>query len=256
MGEVLSGISFSRQSIFRPAHRSAWFKRRGESLAGARDSRADRADRDVQRRGGLFVGELSPCHQQKRIAVCDRQASKRTGKLRSQRAVGMLDLVLTVVSESFQCRQAASFDPAVIGDHVVRNTKKPRQRAVVRQSTALTITKAANEDLRREVLDCRHPDPPGDVPVHGGAVTLIQTGERMGLRERAVRQLSIIDWLLHDLYVADPPRKVRAPLKPTLVISASSSLPQSHTRSHQRLSCLGQLPTKVAAPARSASTPV
>lgn len=121
------------------------------------------------------------------------------------------------MSESFQRRQAASFDPALIGDHVVRNTKKPRQRAVVRQPTALTIAKGANEDLSRKVLNCRHPDPPRDIPMHGRAVTLIQAGERMGLRERAVHQPGVIDWLLYDLYVADPPRKVRDRPKTMLV---------------------------------------
>ncbi len=85
----------------------------------------------------------------------------------------MLDRVLTVVSEPLQRRQAASFDPAMIGDHMIGDAKQPRQRAVVRESTTLTIAKGTNEDLGREVLHHGHTDPPGHIAMHGRAVTLI-----------------------------------------------------------------------------------
>lgn len=40
--------------------------------------------------------------------------------------VRMLNHVLTLPSEPFQGREAASFDPALIGDHVSGDAKQPR----------------------------------------------------------------------------------------------------------------------------------
>jgi hypothetical protein len=100
-----------------------------EQLAGAEDARADRADRDVESVGGLFVGQLAPDDEQQCFAIpavkAPQRADKRWVKPRIDLGWQMFPRCLS--GQALDGAQAPAFAAASLGDHVGGDAEQPGQ---------------------------------------------------------------------------------------------------------------------------------
>ena len=79
----------------------------------------------------------------------------------------------------------------MISDHVIGDTKHPRQRDVMLGAVAAPRMESTDEHLRREIVPGHAPDPTHHVASHRQPVPLVKPGEQRRLIDRPRKQLGV-----------------------------------------------------------------
>src|SRR6185437_3332718 len=154
---------------------------------------------DVQRAGGLGVGELLPGDEQEDVAIAVGQLGQGGGERAAHGAGGDIGSDAVGVAGLGQVGPGGLADPeladllaAVLADEVGGDPVQPRAGVAVGGEVPAALGERGQEGLGDEVIGHFAADPAGDVAVDAGGVPVKQQGEPLGLVPGALDDRGVV----------------------------------------------------------------